>query len=345
MWKVLGCAIALGIGMAPAGAAEVTIRFPVEYAIDIAPGLSNQDFKKLIEERTKGRVEVKLFPSGSLYKGLDLVQAILRGDAEMSTLTSAYWTALSPKVAVFELPYAFPERAAFYRAIDDAGFIDSLYDEVEAKGAKAITIMPYDHFGFGTRTKALRNPRDMAGLKMRGLGRTNSAMLQALGASAVSLNLVELSPALQQGVIDGLNAPIDIMLAYKWNESGEARHLCPGLYRLLPVDGERQVVERAGARPSQDHPGHRHRSGAAASGPLRGGDRARAGGPESLRRRYPRADGGRAQGLDRGHAAGLAAVRTAGRQGTDRARPQLQQVMPFRRRAASPTSIKGSPSC
>ena len=104
MWKALGCAvalgaIALGIGVAPARAAEVTIRFPVEYAIDIAPGLSNQDFKKLIEERTNGRVEVKLFPSGSLYKGLDLVQAILRGDAEMSTLTSAYWTALSPKVA------------------------------------------------------------------------------------------------------------------------------------------------------------------------------------------------------------------------------------------------------
>ncbi|MBN8991701.1 MAG: TRAP transporter substrate-binding protein DctP [Rhizobiales bacterium] len=219
MWRLLGGAIALGIGMVPASAAEVTVRFPVEYAIDIAPGLSNQDFKKLIEERTKGRVEVKLFPSGSLYKGLDLVQAILRGDAEMSTLTSAYWTALSPKVAVFELPYAFPERAAFYRAIDDAPFIDSLYDEVEAKGAKVITIMPYDHFGFGTRTKALRNPRDMMGLKMRGLGRTNSAMLQTLGASAVSLNLVELSPALQQGVIDGLNAPIDIMLAYKWHES------------------------------------------------------------------------------------------------------------------------------
>ena len=185
MEALLSCAVALGTWLAPAvKAAEVTIRFPVEYAIDIAPGLSNQDFKKLIEERTKGRVEVKLFPSGSLYKGLDLVQAILRGDAEMSTLTSAYWTALSPKVAVFELPYAFPERAAFYRAIDDVAFIDSLYDEVEAKGAKAITIMPYDHFGFGTRNKALRNPRDMAGLKMRGLGRTNSAMLQAFGASA-----------------------------------------------------------------------------------------------------------------------------------------------------------------
>lgn len=223
MWKLLCGALALGISVAPASAAEVTIRFPVEYAIDIAPGLSNQDFKKLVEERTKGRVEVKLFPSGSLYKGLDLVQAILRGDAEMSTLTSAYWTALSPKVAVFELPYAFPDRASFYRAIDDSAFIEKLYDEVEAKGAKPITIMSYDHFGFATRNKALRAPRDMAGLKMRGLGRTNSAMLQALGASPVSLNLVELSPALQQGVIDGLNAPIDIMLAYKWNES--VKHL------------------------------------------------------------------------------------------------------------------------
>ena len=227
MWKLLGCAVALGALLAPAAkAAEVTIRFPVEYAIDIAPGLSNQDFKRLVEERTKGRVEVKLFPSGSLYKGLDLVQAILRGDAEMSTLTSAYWTALSPKVAVFELPYAFPERTAFYKAIDDSAFIEKLYDEVEAKGAKPITVMPYDHFGFATRTKALRAPRDMAGLKMRGLGRTNSAMLQALGASPVSLNLVELSPALQQGVIDGLNAPIDIMLAYKWYES--VKHLTYG---------------------------------------------------------------------------------------------------------------------
>ena len=60
---------ALLVAPAPAGAAEVTIRFPIEYSLDITPGLANQDFKKLVEERTKGRVEVKLFPSGSLYKG------------------------------------------------------------------------------------------------------------------------------------------------------------------------------------------------------------------------------------------------------------------------------------
>ena len=130
-------ALILSAGAA-AKAAEVTIRFPVEYSLDITPGLANQEFKKLVEERSKGRVEVKLFPSGSLYKGLDLLQALLRGDAEMSTLISAYWSALSPKLAVSELPYAFPTVESFYKAIDD-GFFQAAYSEVEGKGAKLVT--------------------------------------------------------------------------------------------------------------------------------------------------------------------------------------------------------------
>ncbi len=202
----------------PATAAEVTIRFPVEYSLDITPGLANQEFKKLVEERSKGRVEVKLFPSGSLYKGLDLLQALLRGDAEMTTLISAYWSSLSPRLAVSELPYAFPTKEAFYKAIDD-GFFQDAYGEVEGKGAKLITVLPFDYLVPGTKNKALVNPRDMAGLKMRGLGRVNLAMLQALGATPVSLNFVELSPAIQQGVIDGLNVPTDNYMIYKWNES------------------------------------------------------------------------------------------------------------------------------
>jgi C4-dicarboxylate-binding protein DctP len=202
----------------PSQAAEVTIRFPVEYSLDITPGLANQEFKKLVEERSNGRIEVKLFPSGSLYKGLDLLQALLRGDAEMSTLISAYWSSLSPKLAVSELPYAFPTQDAFYRAIDD-GFFQEAYAEVETKGAKLIGVLPFDYLVPGTKNKALRNPGDMAGLKMRGLGRVNLAMLQQLGATPVSLNFVELSPAIQQGVIDGLNVPTDNYLIYKWNES------------------------------------------------------------------------------------------------------------------------------
>lgn len=210
--------VATGLVASPLSAAEVTIRFPIEYSLEITPGLANQEFKKLVEERTKGRVEVKLYPSGSLYKGLDLLQALLRGDAEMTTLISAYYSSLSPRLAVSELPYAFPTKEAFYRAVD-GGFFEKAYAEVEQKGGKIIGVLPFDYLVPGTRNTAIRNPTDFKGLKMRGLGRVNLAMLQSLGATPVSLNFVELSPAIQQGVIDGLNVPTDNFMIYKWNES------------------------------------------------------------------------------------------------------------------------------
>ena len=136
----------------------------------------------------------------------------------MTTLISAYWSSLSPRLAVSELPYAFPTTESFYKAID-GGFFQEAYSEVEGKGAKLITVLPFDYLVPGTKNTALRNPRDMAGLKMRGLGKVNLAMLQSLGATPVSLNFVELSPAIQQGVIDGLNVPTDNFMIYKWNES------------------------------------------------------------------------------------------------------------------------------
>ncbi|MBB4301375.1 C4-dicarboxylate-binding protein DctP [Rhodobium orientis] len=201
-----------------AHAAEVTIRFPVEYSLEITPGKANAEFKQLVEERSNGRIEVKLFPNGSLYKGLDLVQAVLRGDAEMTTLIQAYWSALSPKTAVFELPYVFPTKEAFYRAVDD-GFFQVAYGEVEEKGAKLITVLPFDYLVPGARDTAIVEPTDFKGLKFRGLGKVNLAMLELLGATPVSLNFAEVSPAIQQGLIDGLNVPTDNYMIYKWNET------------------------------------------------------------------------------------------------------------------------------
>jgi C4-dicarboxylate-binding protein DctP len=201
-----------------ANAADVTIRFPIEYSLEITPGKANAEFKRLVEERSNGRIKVELFPSGSLYKGLDLVQAILRGDAEMTTLIQAYWSALSPKTAVFELPYVFPTKQSFYAAVDD-GFFQKAYAEIEEKGAKIIGVLPFDYLVPGSRATPLREPKDFTGLKFRGLGKVNVAMLQHLGATPVSLNFVEISPAIQQGLIDGLNVPTDNYMIYKWNET------------------------------------------------------------------------------------------------------------------------------
>ena len=65
-------------------------------AVETAEG--PEEFIDLIKKRSDGRISAEFFPSGSLYKGLDLLQAVLRGDAEMTTLVSVYWSAISGTV-------------------------------------------------------------------------------------------------------------------------------------------------------------------------------------------------------------------------------------------------------
>ncbi len=208
----------------PAGGAlaqdkAITIRFPIEYAIDIAPGLANQAFKKLVEERSKGRIKVELFPNGSLLKGLDLLQGVIRGDVEMTTLVSAYWVSVSPKLAVFDLPYAFPAHEAFYKAADDEAFKKDVFSEIEAKGVKVLGMLPYDYVVPGTSKRALIKTADFKGLKLRAVGKTNAAAFTGLGATPVSINITEVSTSIQQGVIDGLNTPLDAFVSYRFYDA------------------------------------------------------------------------------------------------------------------------------
>lgn len=225
---------ALGAGtlaaphVARAQGAAITFKLPVEYSLDITPGLANQEFAKRIAERSGGRMKAELYGGGSLYKGLDLLQAVVRGDAEMTTLVSAYWAGVSARLTVFDLPYAFPTHESFYRAADDEAFMADVFSEMEAKGVKVLALLPYDYLVPGNRLRALVKPEDFKGLKLRALGRVNAAALGALGATAVPINVTEVSTALQQGVIDGLNTPIDAYITYRWHES--IKHLTYAKY-------------------------------------------------------------------------------------------------------------------
>lgn len=96
MFNLRAALLAFGLGTAALAlhAQQVTIRFPVEYSPDVAQGKADVDFVKRIEASSQGRIKVNFSPNGATYKGNDLVQAMLRGDAEMTTLVPAYWSSV-----------------------------------------------------------------------------------------------------------------------------------------------------------------------------------------------------------------------------------------------------------
>ena len=70
---------------------------------------------------------------------------VLRGDSEVTAVVSPHWIGISPKLSVFELPYAFPNRDAIYAAISNEEFLGKAFDEVESKGATLLGIFVYDY--------------------------------------------------------------------------------------------------------------------------------------------------------------------------------------------------------
>ncbi len=229
-----GMSLALALATGSAQAQEVTIRFPVEYNADIAPGVSNQEFIDLVEERSNGEIAVEFFPSGSLYKGLDLLQGVMRGDVEMTTLVSVFWSAISPKLSVFELPFAFETRETFYRAADDQEFMREAFSEIEERGAVVLGILVYDYLPVGNRIRPLKMPADFQGMKLRALGKTNGRTLELLGGQPVPINVTEVGGALERGVIDGLNTPADAYISYGWESIVKYVTDSPHYYAFYP---------------------------------------------------------------------------------------------------------------
>lgn len=206
-------------GFAVKANADVKLRLPVDYSLENPVGRTITEFKRLVEERSKGEITVEIYPEGNLYKGADAVQAVLRGDSEMTAVVSPHWIGVSPKLSIFELPYAFPNREAIYSASADEDFLGKAFDEVHEKGATLIGIFVYDYALLANSAKPLIQPADFAGIKLRAIGKTNGRFLELLGATTVPVNITEVSLAIERGIIEGMSTAPDFWVDYKWSES------------------------------------------------------------------------------------------------------------------------------
>ena len=83
---VLAVAASLAIA-APAHAQQpIVIKFSHVVAVDTPKGKAAEYFKKLAEERTKGRVKVEVFPNSALFKDGEEMEALQLGSVQMLSL-------------------------------------------------------------------------------------------------------------------------------------------------------------------------------------------------------------------------------------------------------------------
>jgi TRAP-type C4-dicarboxylate transport system substrate-binding protein len=75
VWLALSAASILSTGAYAADPAPIVIKFSHGVAVDTPKGKAAERFKELAEKATHGRVKVEVYPSSTLYKDPEELQA------------------------------------------------------------------------------------------------------------------------------------------------------------------------------------------------------------------------------------------------------------------------------
>ena len=187
--------------------APIVIKFSHVVALDTPKGKGAEYFKKLAEDRTKGRVKVEVFPNSSLFKDGEEMEALQLGSVQMLAPSVAKFGPLGAReFEVFDLPYIFDNFDELHK-VTDGPVGKKLFQKLEGKGLIGLAFWD-NGFKVMSANKPIRMPADYKGLKMRvQSSKVLGDEMKALGAIPQQLAFSEVYQALQTGVVDGTENP------------------------------------------------------------------------------------------------------------------------------------------
>jgi tripartite ATP-independent transporter DctP family solute receptor len=202
-------ALTLGLtGLVPQAAAqgakaEFLLRCAGTMPLDHYMTKTLEHYAKLIDERSKGRMKIEIYPANQLFADKDLPKALPSGAVDMAQVNMAMWSGLIPSLVVEELPFFYKDRDHFFRAMISPGVRNLLDKDFETKGAKVLFWMDYGYTGLIGK-KPIKTMEDFKGKRIRGYGEISTEILKALGGAPVFMSIGEVYLALQRGTIDGV---------------------------------------------------------------------------------------------------------------------------------------------
>ncbi len=208
----LGLTVAMLGGCANAGAsssAEATAENPM--VLTLAHGLSEThtvhiamtEFADKVEERTDGRIQVRILPNGQLGSENENMEQLMAGVISMTKVSAPGLATYNESYHTFGLPYIFDDTQDFYHVMDSEPMQEFFLSSAD-DGFVTITYYTSGARSFYTVNKPIRTPADLKGLKIRVQDmKSQTDMLNALGGIPVAMAYGDVYTSLQTGIIDG----------------------------------------------------------------------------------------------------------------------------------------------
>lgn len=176
-------------------------------------------FAKLVNEKSDGRITVEVYPVGQLGDSAAQLEMIQTGGIDMGIFASGDVGSTFPAAQALSLNFLFSEDNKVNSAVLTKGEATAKLNEMfEEKG-----IHVYDWLSLGnmqwTSNSPLKTPMDFDGFKMRIMASPLiAANYEALGASPTNVAFMETYSALQLKTVDGTEQPLNAIEEMKFYE-------------------------------------------------------------------------------------------------------------------------------
>ncbi len=203
MKKLLVVGVGLAIGAMGLGASEYVLKFSHVVSPNTPKGKAAIYFEKRLEELSKGRIDVQVYPNSQLYKDSAVLKALKLNSVQMACPSFSKFGKIVPQLALFDLPFLFRDIDHLHK-VEDSEVGQKLKSMVTAKGFVALDFWDNAFKQMTNSKRALIKPTDAKGLKFRIMSsKVLEEQFKAVGAIPQVMPFSEVYSALQQGVIDG----------------------------------------------------------------------------------------------------------------------------------------------
>jgi tripartite ATP-independent transporter DctP family solute receptor len=216
--KLLSAVAAVALLAGGASAQEIKIRFAHSLSATEPAHTAAEFFAKNVKERSKGRVQIDVFPGEQLGSGKDVNEMIRQGANVMNITDPGYLSDFVPDMGVLNGPYVVKDQKEFSKLLA-SDWYKGIDQKLQQAGFRLVMVGGF----FGARhmiaDRPIRKPEDLQGLTVRVPPNTMwIETFKALGARGTTVQWSEIYNALQQNVVVAAEAPYGSLYGSKLHE-------------------------------------------------------------------------------------------------------------------------------
>jgi TRAP-type C4-dicarboxylate transport system substrate-binding protein len=158
-------------------------------------------------------LEIRIFPSASLFKAREQYTPLSRGQLDMTVLPLSYAGGQRPSYNLTLMPGLVRNHDHAARLVESEFMAD--LEATMAEDDVMVLVHGYLAGGFAGTEGCITAPEDVEGLQMRAAGKAFEQMLAGAGASIASMASSEIYNAMQTGVLDAANTSSSSFDSYR----------------------------------------------------------------------------------------------------------------------------------